>query len=160
MCVFLSVCLHFSRIFLLYSPQPPQHAWDTPIIITSSVGAMREMQKIIISNLQLPCVQPPTSSYNFQLPRRHHGHHGRVGHVGHVWSWWTWWSLTTGQDTTGQNHHLNLTFKVTLVTGNFRNSCDFFCAVCSLFLPFWYPFHAGKQSRRQHQVFGSLKFKV
>ena len=23
-------------------------------------------------NLQLPCVQPPTSSYNFQLP---HGHH-------------------------------------------------------------------------------------
>ena len=26
MYVSLSVCLHFSRIFLLYSPQPPQHA--------------------------------------------------------------------------------------------------------------------------------------
>ena len=31
-------------------------------------------------NLQLPCVQPPTASYNFQLP---HGHHGRHGHGGH-----------------------------------------------------------------------------
>ena len=28
-------------------------------------------------NLQLPCVHPPTSSYNL------HGHHGRHGHVGH-----------------------------------------------------------------------------
>ena len=83
MYVSLSVCLHFSRIFLLYSPQPPQHAWDTPIIITSSVGALREMQKIIISNLQLPCVQPPTSSYNFQLPHGCHCHHGRHGHGGH-----------------------------------------------------------------------------
>ena len=38
------------------------------------------------SDLQLPCVQPPTSSYNFQLPHgRHgrHGHHGRYGHGGH-----------------------------------------------------------------------------
>ena len=28
-------------------------------------------------NLQLPCVQPPTSSYNLQLP------HGRNNHGGH-----------------------------------------------------------------------------
>ena len=40
-------------------------------------------------NIQLPCVQPSTSSYNFQLPHgRHghhvrHGHHGRRGHGGH-----------------------------------------------------------------------------
>ena len=35
-------------------------------------------------NLQLACVQSPTSSYNLQLPhgRRGHGDHG--GHVGHV----------------------------------------------------------------------------
>ena len=35
-------------------------------------------------NLKLPCIQPPTSSYNLQLPhgRRGHGDHG--GHVGHV----------------------------------------------------------------------------
>ena len=35
-------------------------------------------------NLQLPCVQPPTSSYNFQLPHGRHCHHGRHGHGGHV----------------------------------------------------------------------------
>ena len=34
-------------------------------------------------NLQLPCVQPPTSSYNFHLPQGRHGHHGRHGHGGH-----------------------------------------------------------------------------
>ena len=28
-------------------------------------------------NLQLPCVQPPTSSYNFQLPHGRHSHGGR-----------------------------------------------------------------------------------
>ena len=33
-------------------------------------------------NLQLPCVQPPTSSYNFQLPHGHGGHGGHVGHDG------------------------------------------------------------------------------
>ena len=33
-------------------------------------------------NLQLPCVQSPTSSYDFQLPHGQHGHHGRHGHVG------------------------------------------------------------------------------
>ena len=33
------------------------------------------------NNLQLPCVQPPISSYNFQLPQGRHRHHG--GHVGH-----------------------------------------------------------------------------
>ena len=33
-------------------------------------------------NLQLPCVQPPTSSYNFQLSHGHHGHGGHVGHGG------------------------------------------------------------------------------
>ena len=35
-------------------------------------------------NLQLPCVQPPTSSYNFQLPHGCYGHHGRHGHGGHI----------------------------------------------------------------------------
>ena len=35
-------------------------------------------------NLQLPCVQPPTSSYNFQPPDGCHGRHGRHGHGGHV----------------------------------------------------------------------------
>ena len=34
-------------------------------------------------NLQLPCVQPPTSSYNFQLPHGRNCHHGCHGHVGH-----------------------------------------------------------------------------
>ena len=34
-------------------------------------------------NLQLPCVQPPTSSYNLQLPHGCYGHHGRPGHCGH-----------------------------------------------------------------------------
>ena len=42
-------------------------------------------------NLQLPCVQPPTSSYNPQLPHglhgqygchHHYGHHGHGGHGG------------------------------------------------------------------------------
>ena len=32
--------------------------------------------------LQLPCVQPPTSSYNFQLPHGRHCHHGHPGHGG------------------------------------------------------------------------------
>ena len=35
-------------------------------------------------NLQLPCVQPLTSSYNFQFPHGRHCHHGRHGHGGHV----------------------------------------------------------------------------
>ena len=35
-------------------------------------------------HLQLPCVQRPTSSYNFQLPHGCHCHHGRHGHGGHV----------------------------------------------------------------------------
>ena len=34
-------------------------------------------------NLQLPCVQPPTSSYNFQLPQGRHGHHGCHSHDVH-----------------------------------------------------------------------------
>ena len=37
-------------------------------------------------SLQLPCVQPLTSSHNFQIPHGchcHHGHHGHGGHVGH-----------------------------------------------------------------------------
>ena len=42
-------------------------------------------------NLQLPCVQPPTSLcttsnffvYNLQLPHGRHGHHVRGGHGGH-----------------------------------------------------------------------------
>ena len=34
-------------------------------------------------SLQLPCVQPLTSSYNFQLPHGCNGHHDRHGHGGH-----------------------------------------------------------------------------
>ena len=36
-----------------------------------------------VHNLQLPCVQPLTFSYNFLLPHGCHCHHGRHGHVGH-----------------------------------------------------------------------------
>ena len=41
------------------------------------------------NNLQLPCVQPPTSANNLQIPHGRHGHgghgdHGGLGgHVGH-----------------------------------------------------------------------------
>ena len=45
---------------------------DNPLV--SVGGYMRS------DNLQLPCVQPPTSSYNFQLP--HGGHGGHVCHDG------------------------------------------------------------------------------
>ena len=34
-------------------------------------------------NRQLPCVQPPTSTYNFQLPLGLHGHHVPLGPHGH-----------------------------------------------------------------------------
>ena len=34
-------------------------------------------------NLQLPCIQPSTSSYNLQHPQGRHGHHCRYGHGGH-----------------------------------------------------------------------------
>ena len=44
-------------------------------------------------NRQLPCVQPPTSSYNFQLPHRHHGCQGHGGR---------------GQDGTGRDFPGNL----------------------------------------------------
>ena len=39
----------------------------------------------LVNNLQLPCVQPPTSSYNFQLAmvNGHHGYHGNGAHGGH-----------------------------------------------------------------------------
>ena len=58
---------------------------------------------MISDNLQLPCVQPPNSSYNFQLPHGRHdygvygghdgcGEHGVYGGHG-------------GQDRTGQNKH-------------------------------------------------------
>ena len=36
-----------------------------------------------LGNLQLSCVQPPTSSYNLQLFHGYHGHHCRHGHGGH-----------------------------------------------------------------------------
>ena len=42
--------------------------------------------------LQLPCVQPSTSSYNLQLPHGRHGHGGRGEHGGHG-----------GQDRTGRD---------------------------------------------------------
>ena len=51
-------------------------------------------------NLQLPCVQPLTSSYNLQLP---HGHHCRHDHGGHGD-----YGGHDGQDGTGQN----LTFDI------------------------------------------------
>ena len=55
-------------------------------------------------NLQLPCVQPPTSSYNFQLPHGCHGHGGRGNQdrTGQDW---------TGLDRTGQDR-TKLTFKL------------------------------------------------
>ena len=43
-------------------------------------------------NLQLPCVQPPTSSNNLQLPHGRHGRHGHQSRHGHH-----------GQDRTGQD---------------------------------------------------------
>ena len=70
-------------------------------------------------NLQLPCEQPPTSSYNLQLPHGRHCHHGRHGHGGHVGHGGLCEHVgLDGQDRTG---HSNLTFQV---TGSFRNSCD------------------------------------
>ena len=56
-----------------------------------------------LDNLQLPCVQPPTSSCNFQPPHGCHGHHGRHGHGGHGGQVG---HGEHGQDGTG---HLNLT---------------------------------------------------
>ena len=53
-------------------------------------------------NLQLPCVQPPTSSYNFQLPLGRHGHGAHVGRG----------EDRTGQDGTGRDW-TKLTFLVT-----------------------------------------------
>ena len=55
---------------------------------------------MISDNLQLPCVQPPTSSYNFQPPHGCHGHGGQGGrgeHGGHGGQ------DRTGQDRTGQD---------------------------------------------------------
>ena len=64
-------------------------------------------------NLQLPCVQPPTSSYNFHFPhccQCHHGHHGHGGHVGHVVGVVNMMEMVVraGQDGTGR---AKLTFK-------------------------------------------------
>ena len=59
-------------------------------------------------NLKLPCGQPTTSSYNFQLPVGRHCHYGRHGHGGqggrgehggHGGQ------DRTGQDRTGQKYH-------------------------------------------------------
>ena len=57
-------------------------------------------------NLQHPCVQPPTSSYNFQLPHGCHGHGGHGGHVGHGGR-----GEHGGQDRTGQEQ-TKLTFEL------------------------------------------------
>ena len=54
-------------------------------------------------NLQLPCVQPPTSSYNFQLPHSRHDHHGRHGHGGHGGHGGCGEHDGTGRDGTGQD---------------------------------------------------------
>ena len=56
-------------------------------------------------NLQLPCVQLPASSYNFQLPHGCHDHHGRHGHGGHSARGEHGGQYRTGQDRT------KLTFK-------------------------------------------------
>ena len=101
LCLFVCIFQEFSSFTPL---NPLSTPWDTPIIITSSVGALREMQKIIISNLQLPCVQPPTFSYNFQLPHGCHGHGGQSGrgeHGGHGGQDRD--RDGTGRDGTGQN---------------------------------------------------------
>ena len=60
----------------------------------------------LVYNLQLPCVQPPTSSYNFQLPHCHHGCYSYGGHVGHGGRGKHGdhgGQDRTGQDRTGQN---------------------------------------------------------
>ena len=56
-------------------------------------------------NLQLPCVQPQTSSYNFQPPHGHHGHGGDGGHVGHVVGVVNMMEMVVraGQDRTGRD---------------------------------------------------------
>ena len=38
---------------------------------------------MISDNIQLPCAQPSTSSYNPPLPHGCHGHHCCHGHDGH-----------------------------------------------------------------------------
>ena len=59
-------------------------------------------------NLQLPCVKPPTSSYNFQL---RHGRHSHGGHVGHGGRGEHGGQDSTGQDMTGEDR-TKLTFKL------------------------------------------------
>ena len=72
-------------------------------------------------NLQLPCVQLPTSSYNLELPPGCHGHHGphghgdhgdHGGHRGHVGHGVLGdQDIRTGQDRTGQDR-TKMTFKL------------------------------------------------
>ena len=54
-------------------------------------------------NLQLPCVQPPTFSYNFQLPHGCHSHGGHGRHVGQVGTQDRTGRDGTGRDGTGQD---------------------------------------------------------
>ena len=49
-------------------------------MIHHSEQLTRQCAHIWSDNLHLPCVQPPTSSYNRKFPHGHHGHHGRHGH--------------------------------------------------------------------------------
>ena len=66
-----------------------------------------------LNNLQLPCVQPPTSSFNLQLPHGrpgHGGHGGRGGHVGQGGQGGVW-VVRVVMDRTGQDR-TKLTFKL------------------------------------------------
>ena len=69
-------------------------------------------------NLQLACVQSPTSSYNLILPHGRHGRHGHSGHGshgghcdhgGHMAMF-----VRTGQDRIGQNRIFVMMFNVLL----------------------------------------------
>ena len=54
-------------------------------MIHHSERSPRQCSRSWSDKLQLPCVcvQPLTSSYNFQLPHGRHDHHGCHGHGGH-----------------------------------------------------------------------------
>ena len=75
--------------------------------------------------LQVPCVQPSTSSYNLQLPHGCHGHHCRQSHESHgEHGGHGEHSGHGGQDRTGQDR-IKLIFKLDFPGGwKLRNSCD------------------------------------
>ena len=61
------------------STQQCAHIWSD----NNPTSLHKEVEGYMGSDdLQLPCVQPPTSSYNPQLLHGRHGHGGSVGHGG------------------------------------------------------------------------------